>query len=237
MSGIELFHVSEIDIVFEPHDWVWARDNAAAIEAHWRDVTATNKALFDGRVLLLHRFELKDGRFSGACFETAFSAFNAWRKFGFPDLSVRNFFSMAALRGADGAFLLGEMGPQTASAGQAYFPAGTPDLTDIRDGRADLLGSVVRELEEETGLGPSDADMRPGWDVVFCGGFLAFMRQARVRESGAAAARRIDAWLARQDRPELSRIHVAASAEAAASLKMPPFMLPYLRWAFAQPPG
>jgi hypothetical protein len=34
---------------------------------------------------------------------------------------------MAALRGADGAFLLGEMAPHTTNGGQIYFLAGTPD--------------------------------------------------------------------------------------------------------------
>ena len=73
----------------------------------------------------------------GAYLETDFASFLAWRDWGFPDRRCATASRMAALRSADGAFLLGVMGRHTATAGQIYFPAGTPDPTDIvgRDGR------------------------------------------------------------------------------------------------------
>ena len=237
VSAIEIMPVANVEIVVEAHDWRYARDKAADMDAHWDAMLAQRSGLFDGRVLLLHRFELRDGHFSGACFETRFSRFNAWRRFGFPDLSVRNFFSMAALRAEDGAFLLGEMGPQTANAGESYFPAGTPDASDISGGRVDLAGSVLRELEEETGLSGADVTVRPGWTVVQIAGQISFMREVLIAGDGTSAARRIEATLAGQAEPELARIHVVRTAKDTERLEMPPFMLPYLRYAFSQPFG
>ena len=63
----------------------------------------------------------------GEFIETDFAAFLTWRESGFPAANACNGFAMAALRGADGAFLLGEMAAHTASAGAIYFPAGSPD--------------------------------------------------------------------------------------------------------------
>ncbi|MDB5642715.1 MAG: hypothetical protein JWN07_2032 [Hyphomicrobiales bacterium] len=237
MSAIEITPVAEVDIAVETHDWVWARAHASEIDAHWDEMRASRSGLFDGRVLLLNRLEQRDGRFTGACFETRFSRFNAWRRFGFPDLSVRNFFSMAALRAQDGAFLLGEMGPNTANAGESYFPAGTPDTSDIMDGHVDLAGSVLRELEEETGLAAADVTVTPGWTLARLGGQIAFMREVRVAGDAASVARRIAKTLAAQADPELVRIHVVRTPEDAERLAMPPFMMPFLRYAFAQPFG
>src|SRR5713226_8995453 len=95
-----------------------------------------------------------------------FASFLAWRDWGFPDGGVFNGFGMGALRCSDGAFVLGEMGEHTANAGRIYFPSGTPDLDDIRDGAVDISGSIAREVLEETGLAPADQRAASAWDCV-----------------------------------------------------------------------
>ena len=152
-----LLEVAELDLAFEPARWAFAERHAASIAAHWARLRKTKPALFNGRVLLLGRRAIEsrpDGalKLRGAYFETDYADFLAWREFGYPGEPVDNCFSMAALRGADGAFLLGEMAPHTYNAGQIYFPAGTPDPTDIFDGKVDLDASARRELFEETGV-------------------------------------------------------------------------------------
>ncbi len=60
-----------------------------------------------------------------------------------------------------------EMGPHTATAGQIYFAAGTPDRKDIFGDTADLERGVIRELTEETGLTLRRiADVQPGWTAT-----------------------------------------------------------------------
>jgi 8-oxo-dGTP pyrophosphatase MutT (NUDIX family) len=125
---------------------------------------------------------------------------------------VFNGFGMGALRCCDGAFVLGEMGQHTSNAGRIYFPSGTPDLDDIRNGAVDMAGSVAREAEEETGL--STADYRAGahWDCVVSGNAIAMIRILHVDSSGEELRTRIEANLARQRQPELVAIHLVRAA-------------------------
>lgn len=234
MSAATIFHVDEIAFAIEPYVWAYAEAEDARIRAHWKTRLAQTPSMFDGRVLLAHRHAvLPDGAggtvLSGGCFVTAFSRFLAWRDFGRQDLSVANLFGMAALCGSDGAFIVGEMGPHTASAGQVYFPAGTPDFSDIRDGRLDLDGSVMRELLEETGLRASDVTLEPGWTIVLRGPSIACMRLFRLDRPAAEVADDINAALAEQIEPELAAVHVISGMADACRHALPDFMLDYFR--------
>ena len=130
---------------------------------------ASQPRLYNGRVLLLGRHAIEtraDGerRCSGEYFETDFAAFLAWRDFGFPDPTVVNAFSMAALVGADGAFLLGEMAAHTANAGATYFPAGTPDPSDVFDGKRRSRRQRAARTQRGDGDRRRRGRLRPGLD-------------------------------------------------------------------------
>jgi 8-oxo-dGTP pyrophosphatase MutT (NUDIX family) len=138
-----------------------------------------------------------------------------------------NCFAMAALRAADGAFLLGQMGPHTATAGQIYFAAGTPDPADIAGDTVDLERGVIRELTEETGLTLVDVEPQPGWTATPFGQRIALMKIVQAREDATALRARIVADFARQREPELSDIHIVRSLDDL-DARMPPYVRAYL---------
>ncbi len=232
----EIEAVDTLDFRLSAGAWDFARERVAEIAAHWRQRVAAQPRLFNGRVLVLgpHAIELRGGArvLSGAFIETDFAAFLTWRDFGFPASNACNGFSMAALRGADGGFVLGEMAPHTASAGAIYFPAGTPDRQDVVGEVVDLEASARRELFEETGLAPQEVEIAPGWVVVRGVGRVACMKPMRLAMSAEAAKARIDAWLAGEAHPEFSRIHVVRG-EADFAERMPAFVRAYMAHCFA----
>jgi 8-oxo-dGTP pyrophosphatase MutT (NUDIX family) len=148
---------------------------------------------------------------------------------------VFNGFGMGALCCADGAFVLGEMGQHTANAGRIYFPSGTPDLDDVRDGTLDISGSVTRELEEETGLTPGEYQSEPHWHCIYTGPALAMIRMLRVNMPGDVMRDRIVANLAKQREPELSAIHLVRGVHDLTSA-MPRFVTAFLEAQLAAQP-
>ena len=220
--------VKAIDIHVEEYDWTFAREHASDIDAHWRELRAARPNLFNGRVFLFRNLQIEGARLTGGCFEVEFKAFIAARDFGHPDKDVFNCFAQGALRAPDGAFLLGEMAAHTSNAGRIYFPAGTPDPSDALDGRLDVHGSVMRELSEETGLGPDDVAPEPGWTIVFDHQMVACLKPMRLMLDRAAALARIGDHIANEKHPELARIHVAASRGDIVAARMPLFIQVYL---------
>ena len=104
-------------------------------------------------------------KLEGDYFEVDYADFVAWRAIGNSVEPVFNCFAIAALRGADGVFLLGEMASHTTNGGQIYFPAGTPDPSDVMDGKVHLEASPCRELLEETGVRAEEAIIGVTWTV------------------------------------------------------------------------
>jgi hypothetical protein len=161
--------------------------------------------LWNGRVLLLHRYVQESGILRGASFETDYASFLAWRDWGFPARGVFNVFAAAALQTADGAFLLGQMAPFTSAAGQWVFPCGTPEPDDVNSaGMLDLLGNLGRELFEETGVNITACEAEPGWTLVRDGGFVALIKRVTANESAARLRTNILDHLASEAQPEFS---------------------------------
>lgn len=210
MADVVIRRIETLQLRFVPRPWDFAQERREDIDSYF-EALKQRTPLWNGRVLLMFEHAVEDTTLRGAYLETDFASFIAWRDWGFPDKTMRNCFAPAMLQGSDGGYVLGVMGEQTANAGQIYFPCGTPDPDDIRDGQVDLDGSARRELLEETGISADELNVDPGWYAVFAGPRIAMMKPMRARYSAEALRERIRKHIAQESEPELADICIVRS--------------------------
>jgi 8-oxo-dGTP pyrophosphatase MutT (NUDIX family) len=233
-TNIETVALDRVEIAVESLAWEFAIRQRDEIDRHFARLQSERPALWNGRVLLLSRYAIRDGTLRGACFETDYANFIAWRDWNFPDPAVYNVFAAAALRAADGAYLVGEMAPYTASGGQLYFPCGTPEPADVDAGGAlDLAGNLCRELREETGIDIGTLTVEPGWTLVRDRGFMGLMRRVTAAENADDLRARIMRYLASERQPELSDIRIVRGPDDL-DPRMPRFVVAFLEEVWRQ---
>jgi hypothetical protein len=224
---LQIVPLERAEIKVEPWEWEFAVKRRAEIDRHFAARQLRQPALWNGRVLLLKDYRIDKRMLSGSSFETDFASFMAWRDWHFPDPGIVNVFSMVAVRAADGGYLIGEMADHTASAGQLYFPCGTPDLDDVAAGMLDLEGSAGRELFEETGIEIGTLAVRPGWTLVRERNFIALIKQAAFAGDAQELRARVMRHLASGPQPEFSDIRIVRGRGDLAA-KMPKFVVAFL---------
>jgi hypothetical protein len=226
----EIVELDRVEIAAAPsYAWPFAAERRSEIDRHFADIQRDRPAVWNGRVLMLGRYAIGGGVLRGTCFETDYASLCAWRNWTFPDQDVCNVFGAAALRAADGAYLVGEMAPSTTNAGLRYFPCGTPEPSDVDPaGALDLDGNVGRELLEETGLDIGALDGAAGWTMVRDRRYLALLRHLRARENAAELRARIMRYIDSEQDPEFVDIHIVRGPDDL-SPHMPRFMTVFLQ--------
>ncbi len=228
---VSIFHVDRLDLNFVHKPWAFAVERRAEIDAYFGELQRQKPALWNGRVLLMHSHTVEGGVLRGNYLETDYASFAAWGHWGWPEAGIYDCFGAAAIRSADGAFLLGVMGSHTFNAGRIYFPCGTPDPGDIVDGKIDLDFSLRRELKEETGLDATAFAIEPGWTIVVYRGLIVAIRLLQSPENAETLRARMLQHIAGERQPELSDICIVRKP-ADFGPAMRPFVTAFLAQRF-----
>jgi len=229
--------VSDCRLRVMPGGWDYARAHAAAIDAHWQARLQTNPGYFNGVVHVIAdgaAASREVGVFSADLIASDFKSFLYWKECGYPPAGVRDAFGSAILRSAEGHVLLGRQSAGNINAGLAYLPGGFIDDRDVDgDGVVDIGASIVRELAEETLLGPSNVTIVPGFRIVRCGVQVAMAREFRSALSADALRARIVDALCGQEQAELADIVIVRSMDDVARENVPAYAALALSHVFA----
>jgi hypothetical protein len=211
MGNAAVYSVDRVELNFVPWSWPFAIERRADIDKYFAQQQRHNPSLWNGRVLLSRRLSLTEATLGGMLFETDYASLLASLEWGVVGKGVKVYFAAAALLAAEGAFIVGHMAAHTRNAGQILFLSGSLDPEDVNNGKLDIYSSVLRELEEETGLRTGDVDPDPRWIVGFAGPHVPIIKVMRARQASEPLATRIEGNLADQGQAEFSAIQIARS--------------------------
>jgi hypothetical protein len=211
--------------------WNFAAQRASAIQAHWEQRKLHRPELFDGDILLLYEWSLRDGCFRGQCLQTDFKSFLYWRDHNTADPTVFDFFPAGALHSQEGWLILGRSGPTMSNPCCVYPPCGSLQPSDCRDELIDLDGAILREINEETGLSFSAADLGPAL-LIGAAPQIVIVRPILIRRSARQIVEEIESFLRINEKPEISETIVVRSRSDIDSQFMPPFTTAYIEHAY-----
>lgn len=208
-----VFAISGIDMRVETGRHSFEVAEEAAIAENWEREVAANPALYNGDILLQEEVRLRGNIVHARARMSNFATLLWWRK-QTPPVSGRMLVASAVPISSDGAAIVIRMAPQTANAGMVYFAAGSLDVSDLRpDGTVDVLGSMGRELFEETGLNVADAMTDPVLHAVSIGHWFYLFRFYRFPWTGSKIVRRVEAHMAVDPDPEIDAVYPIVTAD------------------------
>lgn len=209
--------------------WNYADRNAAEIDANWQIATKRNPNYFNGVVLLIDSLAMDGEALTASLLRTDFKSCLYWRERGFPAAGVIDGFGSGLIISADGAIILGRQRGGNINSGLSYLPGGFIDDRDVaQDGSIDIVASVAREIEEETGLGARDLERRGGFHVVRAGAQLSIAVPHHSHLPAAELVNRIERHIAASSNSELEEAIAISKLSDLEGLSVPHFTRPLL---------
>ncbi len=203
-----LHAIDRLDLTVAGGAWAFAEDNAEAIAAHWQDTYARDGASWNGSILMAADVGISGRTLSAKFLRSDFASMMAWRDWGWVDDTVYNLFGSPVIVSRDDAVIYGVMADTTVNPGMIYPPSGSLEVSDITaDGRVDVIGSIGRELYEETGLDVDAATTGELW-AVYDGQRLSVARELRFDHDADELVAQIRTHLDAEADPELANIRV-----------------------------
>ena len=235
MDDIPIIPLTRLDLRFEPGAWPFAVERRAEIDAHFVKLRARQAGNVER--------------------PRADDAARRYRRTACSAAPISKPISRASSRGATGAFptprcatasrwrrcarptarfCSAQMGPHTATAGQIYFAAGTPDPNDIVGDTVDLERGVMPRTDRgDRARRSRTSTPQPGWTATPFGQRIALMKIVQARENAAALRERIRAYLARAADAGACRTSISSARLDDLDPRMPPYVRAYLAAALA----
>ncbi|MDQ0320786.1 8-oxo-dGTP pyrophosphatase MutT (NUDIX family) [Pararhizobium capsulatum DSM 1112] len=226
----EIFRVSalELAVLDTPHPYELSESTSAA--SNWKEESARNPALFNGRMMLQRAVSIEQGAIRGEAHLIDYATFLWWRKTRPRDAAL-HLFGLPVILSSDGAVIAIRMAARTANPGRVYCAAGSLDDGDLLDGRCDVDGNMRREVKEETGLDLDMAQADSGFWALHNNEVITLFRLYRFPLTAQELVAAVETHISTDPDPEIDAVLAIRSADPDLH-DYPPFMPKILSWIF-----
>lgn len=232
MTADPLMRLDGAELKLEPGRHPYEAQEREAIDAFWARRTAANPRLYDGEAVLFGAVAVSGGGLAATGHAIRYAGLIHFLSLEAPAPATTHIYCAAALIGRDGRAVMGRMAHHTVNAGKVYFPSGSLELADFRDGVADLDANMAREAMEETGIALSRAQREAGLLYWRNPRIVALFRVYRFAETAAELAAEIEAHIAAGADDELTGAVVLEPGETRDD--MPLSNRAFMTWLAAQ---
>ncbi len=226
-----LFPVRQVTLAVEPGDHPFHLAEREAAARNWREEVSRNPALFEGKIVFQRRLDFQEGTICGTGHIIPYSTFLWWRSQPAPT-SGFHLFGFPVIVSSDGAIIAVRMSEHTANPGQVYCAAGSLDDGDVVEGHCDLIGNMLREVREETGLELTADETDDRLFASHQRRRVTIYQFFRRRENARELVERIEEHMRGEERAEIAGAVAIRSADPSAH-RYAAAMLPLIHWFFS----
>ncbi|WP_374831823.1 NUDIX hydrolase [Paenochrobactrum pullorum] len=226
-----VYKATQIDVRIVDGPLDYAVQHSEAIAENWQQEVKRQSALFNGELYLAPEARFENGVFEAGFIRDFYATLMYWRKDQEP-VRPWHIFGIGVIVSSDNVLIAARMGGSTAAASRIYFPAGSIDDHDVKNGFVDYDFNMHREVKEETGLDLRDAQAEEGYILVTGNRSVALFKRHYFDKTAAELTAQIRETLAAQVEPELDDV-IAVSAAGMMGEDTPTYVRAFADWHFS----
>lgn len=226
-----VYRATQVDVRIIDGPLDYAVKHREAIAENWRQDIQKQPTLFNGELYLAPEARFNNGVLEAGFIRDAYATLMYWRKDSEP-VRPWHIFGIGVIVSSDNVLIAARMAGSTAGASRIYFPAGSIDDHDVKQGRVDYDYNMQREVKEETGLDLRDARVEEGYALVTGNRSIALFKRHYFEETAAELIIAIRETLSQQAEPELDDV-IAISAAGVMGKATPTYVRAFADWHFS----
>lgn len=227
----KVYQVQQVDVRIVDGLLDYAAQHRDAIAKNWQQAVQKQPKLFNGELYLAPKAQFRNGIFQADFIRDCYATLMYWRQD--PQI-VRpwHIFGIGVIVSSDNQLIAARMARSTAAAARIYFPAGSIDDHDIKNGRVDYKFNMRREVKEETGLDLCQGRAEAGFLLVTGNRSIALFKRYYFDLSGAELISQIKQTLKQQVEPELDDV-MAVTKAGMMGKATPSYVQAFADWHFS----